>query len=254
MPTPDLAPLIPDFLLARDSENDCKLPCWQGLRIGVSKRSDIQAWFDITLQFGGSIDVFQNERLEQWEIEFYKLDIPGTDFGGYWWDLLPPIEGADYFALYFLVDEQTSVLRAIRFQNAPHTGGYATFTPQDVINKLGAPSAIQLQTANGGGVLIMLVYNDGIVVTSFIEAGEQRREEDGEEIDYIHYCLNQQGRSTISFLTEPIQPEALTAIQSEWFGDELANMPDIEAYGLSVNELTAIAASDNPCFDLGYLD
>jgi hypothetical protein len=171
LPTPDFlnASIAKGFLLAPSQAADCQLPCWQGFRIGVSKRQDVRRFFNELFGFSDSFDVFQ-QPLDEVKLETAGLNIPGTYAAGYIW---PRPTGA--FEFYMLLDENSGTLQGIQLLNTPIVGNYKAHTPQDVIKSLGAPSSAYAKVI-GDGISLMLLYGKlGIAAYSLTQVAIEQR-------------------------------------------------------------------------------
>jgi hypothetical protein len=251
--TPDFSPIAPGFLLAETP--DCQLPCWQGLRVGISNRKDVQAMFDTVFGFDGQIDVFQENRQLLDSYELY-----GTEAGGHlWWvpEISEEPEGAN-FGLYFLVDKQSGILQGIQIVNAPfNTHAYETYTPQQVLQRLGEPSAAYIWPAIRGTIQLLLIYEEqGIASYMITQPIDEVFWTQDYPFSLATYCLDEQVILANSYITEPIagvSEEELSPIQYVWFGERITLLRPIEIVGLTKTDLYLLATqAATPCIEIDY--
>lgn len=163
LPTPPLPPdIVEDFFFA-DSHPDCHLPCWQGLVIGESGRTDIQDMFDTVLAFDGN-----REFIPETPPEAESNPLPsGTYATGHLW--YPSAEDPlQTFGIAVYYEQDTFLLQAIAF-GSQYPPFNAMLSPQRIIRELGQPSHFLM--ALGGtergdiaGLRLQMVYDDAGMV------------------------------------------------------------------------------------------
>jgi hypothetical protein len=242
-PTPDVldTPIADGFLLAPSQDPACELPCWQGLRVGVSDREDVQAMFDEVLGFNGSLDVFRDRLMHEVLLEAWGLDFPTMQPGGYSWE--------EDFGLYVLVVENTGTLKGIQIANIGTVGSHA-HTPQDLIRTLGIPSAVYAHVRRDG-VSLLLLYGELGIASDFDMPGSiWERIENGQTRTFTDFCLDSSALVVEDFIVEPFRytdPASLTDMQYAWFGRRVEGRHPIEDFGLTLEDFADIAVQEHPC-------
>lgn len=255
-PTPDFrdAPVYPKMLIAKSEDPSCQLPCWQGLRVGISDKNDVQSTLSKVFGFSYPIDFFSDTpRPNDPSVSVFGLDIPGTEAGGYLWatDSTPLL-------VYALVDQESGKLSGIKFSQKPYTqtpnkGGYQLHTAQQVIQELGKPSAAYIDANVKGGGRLMLVYFSGIVDFAFYTAETApvvSATDNGKTKKYVNLCLDQQPFIAEDYITQPFNAVGkmnLDLIQYTWFGNAIGlTVHPSESFGITVDMLTEAALQNHP--------
>jgi hypothetical protein len=253
--TPDfLALSISQDVLFLNTSEECSLPCWQGLRIGISSRNDIQEVFDTVFGFKGTIDFFnvQPEAARVWE-----ADQPDLYTTGYEWQFDP--DGTSLFSIQTVTDKTTGILKGIQFHISPR-GRYPVTTPQEALTAFGEPDYIYVLVPPHGKIqiLLQLTYKSGIdfhyhyvLATEF---SEMRRK--------AELCLNSEPGvvepgGAVYYLIEPftdLWSEDRSLLQREWITDTLEGQeyrPIEEVMGISIPEFAALALQQEaPCLEI----
>jgi len=253
--TPDFlnSAAYPGFLLAPNDDPSCELPCWKGLRIGQSDRQDFQRVLDESFGFNRTLDFFQHNPLSGADLSLVALDIPGTEATGYSWYPLP--EG--HISIFALFDQDTGLLKGMRFQYLVYQETYLTHTVQQIIERLGRPSEIYAYATDGFLSLIM-VYESGLAFDSAYYAPKQQRTLNGNEVYYSNFCLDTMSFGGVDNVVEsfkmPLTRGSMTAIQDKWVGQNLQTLYPIKiALGVSVEEFAQIALRKvDPCFEIDF--
>jgi hypothetical protein len=234
-----------DYFFAISEDPDCRLPCWQGLRVGESEESDVLQRFD---------DVFGYLSFSPAPLGtglgFYSLPEDGFRPVGYYWDF-----DDGYFDALAVVEDGSGTIRTLVFNNSARLGnGEVTFhTPQAILRALGEPAAIHaefLETAPTAPVAglgrVFIVYDQGIaffLVMSY----------DVMEYDTFQFCLGQQPTMERIMIFEPYSgaDDELDELQRAIL--RRTYYPTVEEiFGLSPADLTRIARTeDNACLTFG---
>ncbi len=272
-----------DFLFGPSNDPTCQLPCWQGLRVGESNRQDIQGVLDTVFQFNGTVDHFKDNPLDELTILVLTSDLPGTEAVGYEWVDTSKEDNNSSFVTYFIVDESSGILQGINFGYYPK-GMFRTYTPQEVIEKLGIPSYLASSVFKMGaegvsdvGLItnLRLIYKDGIAFDfSYWVLVQSRNTTDGEKEVYAEYCLDGikldiGGDVYIVAPFTDLFEDELNPIQEMWIYDlvdmsgavpgwyyEIADSKGIiesrgELFGVSTEEFAETALQvEHPCLEI----
>jgi hypothetical protein len=256
--TPDFLqlPLANDILFAPSSHPDCKLPCWQGLQVGVSGRDDIQKVFDTAFEFKGAVDLFGAQPTLP---DYLTVVSPGFRTTGFQWHYGNNKEAG--FGIEFVVDDKTQILQGIYFNNSP-MGRYRVHTPTDVINHLGKPDYIHMAiTISTGGepskevfVELLMLYKAGLAFYYRDFPKPLPTNPDSFE----PFCLNNSDIHADYYLVSPfdLSMSNATPLQKEWFLDDVTKgeyVPIEKLLGYDAAHFSEIALSQNPCLALDYL-
>lgn len=264
LPTPDFTQSrIADQYLLAPSDVDCQLPCWQGLRVGVSTRQDVLDTLNSLFEFGGYVDFFDDNVTNLDLLAEASLEIEGVEGGGYSWATQ---EQEANFSLLAAVDVERGVLRGLQFRHLtglyseqlPHR--YQMRTLQQVVEELETPSAIYTTRRGSWLVGIMLLYEKGIVSVSIVEV--QGKPSPGPTVTSrsAEFCLDDQPWTAVDSIIEPFEstrkdPVPSNPINERWIIQQynpLELHPIEEALGLTTDEFVAIARSDHPCIEVDY--
>lgn len=183
LPTPDFTQSeIADQYLLAPSGSGCQLPCWQGLRIGVSTREDVLGVLNSLFDFGGYVDFFDDNSVTKLDsVSRSLLDVPGVEGSGYSW-----VTTETLFSLLAVVDAETGVLQGLQFRHVtglyterlPHR--YTIRTPREIIEQLGSPAAIYTTGQGSWLMAVLLFYEQGIVSYSLLEVQDGQHLESGQ--------------------------------------------------------------------------
>lgn len=179
-PTPALSEAIitDDFLFEPSSVPGCKLPCWQGLEVGISGREEIQRMYDTIFAFNGTRQFIPDNLptpMSDSPSDPLVLPIDYYAAGNGWF--IEPSGTTDYpqsFTVNTIYERDTFTLRAIEFSSS-YSAFNVNLTPYRVIRELGEPSQIvmTLSPTERGDVLrfeMRMMYDESGMVFYF---GEQ---------------------------------------------------------------------------------
>lgn len=154
-----------DVLFGQSIVPDCELPCWYGLRVGESKKSEIQEFFNNILGFNGTRDFFSGT-----ELPVLGEDLPeGYSGTGYTWHAVPDPEqvGSGSISVRTYFEDQSYILGGIdlTFEFTPFA---RNITPQRVLRELGVPTGMYVSVSDpersvDGWTSLTIVYSDGYV-------------------------------------------------------------------------------------------
>lgn len=259
-PSPTQLILTPSFLdspvaehvfFPPADEQDCRPPCWQGLRVGESTSADVQTMFDTVFGFHGMRDFFRDP--PQFA-PVWTLDIPDTVTVGYDWEFLP-----DVFRVHLVFDQRTDILIGMEFSYRAFQS-YKLYSTRNIIQELGAPDYYFTEASKNAPLSsndpswpmrIVLIYKQGIVFDLFHTASVE--ESDGDL--FANICLNEVPTMGFAYIMPPF--EALSSqekspLQNKWlsYGEHPKVWAPGEAFfELSTQEFAEIALrEDNPCF------
>jgi hypothetical protein len=228
------------LILSTGSSPDCQLPCWHGLRVGISERSSIEHVFRELLGASEDYDFFVNRLNEGSSIAEF-LDVPVNYVGGYNWHL-PRLEGgqASYY-LYAEFSQDTNILTGI-IESASTYGVFDVPSLPEVINRLGQPQWIY-GAPTTSAFSIILFYERGITV--YINIAQEKPTEVMPTV-----CFDTEP-STISIaLVDPytsLDEASLSPIQKAWGAPTDPTLFIDEILGMSTEEFTAFVVGDSPC-------
>jgi hypothetical protein len=214
----------------------CRLPCWHGLRVGVSGPEDIQHMFDTVFEFNGAVDMYGPNR--QMSSLWIPETLPDAVTTGYSWTVS---KGTGLFDIALVTEKGILSGTVI---NTWHKTQPLTET----FRHMGIPDEIFVsneQAASGQFYLrIVLLYKQGIAIKyNLREASEAT----------ATFCLDQDPGGIFYFLLAPFQDTTLvsvTALQKEWVVAYLERFPFRtikETTGLSPTDFADVALSDLTC-------
>ncbi len=235
-----------DFLFTQTVE-DCELPCWQGLEIGVSTDVDVQRVLDDVFMYEDRLDFFRHGLITQYDV-FQNDPIPDMSVVGNQWYLPQSL-----FSAYFWVNNTTSVLEGIELNWSTSFEKIQSPGPLEVIEQLGIPDAILLNASytemeGNYPTWIVFIFNEGIsfffdtLITVEIGADYQ-------------VCLNDEVPIGTVGLTRsfPDNLSKMDPLQYRFVGryiDFRDLMPFEDAFGVSLDQLAEMVENDEPlCFE-----
>jgi len=257
-------PLANDILFAPSKDPDCLLPCWQGLRVGISNREDVETMFQEVFQVGLDGSVFAP--IEVSYSKYYdSADVPGTQVGGHTWHSLPPqrtphtdvAQAGSLLGVYVRVDRDTGLLRGIEIDQDA-VGGYRVHTAQQIFEKLGQPSEIYARAGFGttsdpdakSFTELLLVYREGLAF--FLSFGFLPKPAEGGGYFY-EYCFDQEGYAA-DFIVNPLDLKngPMDPVQKAWVGKFLTSRlnPVTAVFDLTEEEFFQRAFEEHPCVRL----
>jgi hypothetical protein len=200
-----------DILFMPYDDEDCQLPCWQGLRIGESTIDDVQVMFDRVFDLIVTEETF---RIIQ-EDSPGKFEVAGTKIVLYWWDL-PGDEGYGYFEIVVVVDTETDILQGLHISQFQGDGTvWAILTPKQVIEAEGIPDYVYVSNAVENHAVIVLAYKSGIVMLYSFHATIFEEENKSKST----FCLNDPVWTNGNYIVSPfedVRNEPLDPIHEVW--------------------------------------
>lgn len=205
---------------------------------GESGREDIQAFFEETLGYSGSEDIF----IYGGDYSGYG-GIPGMSYLFHYWN--PATERGTVFGIGITVEENTYILQSVDFvwDTLPTASTFINMNPQRTIQELGEPSYLMAAVPRAGRgnmarVIVSMVYNEGISLTFFYKLNV----EDNPSGDTVDFCLDQfdgQSGGRVALL-QPLSNglENLTPVQAAFVNS------DIEYYELAPFEEVFAATTE----------
>ena len=241
LPTPELTHGILDDLLFQRVSSDCQLPCWRGLRVGISDPTDIQQMFDRVFGFHGFLYPVP---------DFVGSPPQGYRLVGHYWDLNEP---GGYFSLLVWENADTRKLVSLNFIfRTQYSEYHPDIRPARVIQELGEPTYWLVSSPEPGGqgtiisISFLMIYKNGVSFYYPVELPVKSSSlQNGIEISRSEYCLDQftDGNATIG---EPFIGglDKLTPMQTLNIGiaKDLASFQDI--LGISVAEIMGRAPTE----------
>lgn len=117
---------LPYDFLFESSPADCQLPCWQGLEIGRSGAEEIQHMFDTTFGYAGRKDFFAHPLRT-------SPVVTGVEELG-------TCCGSEGIAVNLWIDQDTRILRGLRFTWDGYKDTFADLSLERVFREFGPPS------------------------------------------------------------------------------------------------------------------
>jgi hypothetical protein len=246
------APLFDGYLFAPYHDPTCQLPCWQGLRVGISDRNSIQAAFGRETGLGNSYDFFGDFHLSDPRHIGILGNVAEDRVAGYEWSN-DVIDGY-FLSLIAIMDDKLHALEGLSL-----AVGSGTFSPQRVLKVLGEPSALYLwtqQTLSGVRVLSGYVYADqGILITTSTERPAPIQ--NNGTGPYLTYCLNDVHDGSSTYIVKPfanLESSGYSMIQQNWIQNNLPlgrarkvqDVSDVTPAELAERSLS----EDNVCFKI----
>lgn len=247
-----------DLIFAPTADPLCQLPCWQELRIGKSKRADVQRVIRNYFGFDPSFDIFTQTLTRR----VSDTGIPETyESGGYTWGFG---QGASTLGVYVEVARDRNTLEGIKFLYEPF-GIYRVHTVQDIIRKLGSPTYIlggaglEFTTPVAEGdksyVNLLLIYDQGMVFWLTYSLTAVQKANDGKNMYTFEYCLDQAVDGGDDFIVAPItnlDEKNLDDVQKAWFSSLILSWPNSvqEILGIDNQGFVKLAFSDHSCIEL----
>jgi hypothetical protein len=261
LPTPSFNDsLVADsFIFTPSIDPDCKLPCWQGLQIGVSNQEDIQRVLDEVFGFNGTLDFFSNNPFEGDDLRGYGIQIiPELYVTGYKWRWLPN----ESLEIFLWVDENSSTLQAIRFSWVS-AGSFNEPSPEIILKNLGKPDYIMVSdpmVKRAGGrtdkvsTRLMIVYEEGIAFRIPVFQVRIKSEEGVNGLEYYgEFCFEDDEASYHgeASIMEPLSGnlDNLTPLQDMFIGRWIEHsawelVPFEDIYDATLEEATELALQE----------
>lgn len=253
---------VDEFFFARGMDPACVLPCWQGLRVGVSGPTDIQHMFDTVFHFDGAVDFFDSGYLAtlnepQFPPPFGDRNLYRT---GYQWNLSKQtVEDID---ILLTLDKKTDILENVEIGWAPGDK-VKVHSVQRVIQLLGKPQKMYVTDPRGGidkgntqYMNMLIVYQGGYTFFFDNLYPVTAHDASGSNPAYGEFCLDSsvpiQGNDAIS---RPFDPdfENLSSIQQTLVDQSKYNAPAPieEVFDISLNELaTRVTQEPDVCIHI----
>lgn len=246
-----------DFFFGGSKPDDCKLPCWHGLKVDSSGRKEIEDVFDRVLGLNGSVDVFACSPLEAISPSPISK-IQGLYAAGYRWRFEP----SGILTVAAWTDEDTYLLRGLEFDWLASEGFRVHLSPQRIIRELGQPSywmlnIVSTERADIGSIDSLMVYNDGMAfwhsgtVPIALQVNEAKREFEAANAEF---CLDQEFGTGKAYILEPFTHglDSLTVLQEAHIKTLIQGgnlVPIQEFLGVSVDDVVSQAMQqDGACF------
>jgi hypothetical protein len=130
-------PALPPFFIMNfldTSQDQCELPCWQGLKVGQSSPQDVERMFEETFHFTDASFLFEPDYMNR---VYLPVTVPADSFiTGYMWEDRTPLW------LTFSFAEDTAVLEGIDIAWWSQHGDYHVHSPQEILSVFGPPMHI----------------------------------------------------------------------------------------------------------------
>ncbi len=259
LPTPTSTPTITmtpefhnpnpgeDIFFTPYDDDDCQLPCWQGLRIGESTIDDVQVMFDRV--FG--LTVTEESFITYLEDDLPRDEVAGTRMFKHFWEL----PGYSYFQINVVVDLDANILQGILlFQFRGDGTVFSPHSPEQIIDMEGLPDYILMSSAVEDHVDLILAYREGFVFQYLMDATISEETIEGKNKSQSTFCLNGPIRVSTYYVVPPFEDpknEPLAPIHRGWFWKFEKKESSEDVIGLSAEEIGEMALqSDNPCFTI----
>ena len=254
IPTPSLSHRVLDNLIFGGVSEDCQLPCWHGLRIGVSGRDDVQRMFNSVFGFSGFL----------WPLpDFFAPPPLGYQLVGHYWSIGKPYYG-DFYMLVFINNVTEKLARLSFLFHTRMTEFHPDVRPQRIIKELGTPQQWLMAPLERGGqgdnfhlsVSSLMVYDNGEL--TFYHPMDWHVDEpimqNGVETWNTEFCLDQYFDETVT-IGEPLIDgfNKLTPLQETSFGIVRDMKPVQDILGVSAEDLAGWAVNEShPCIPVSY--
>ncbi len=244
--TPIPTPLFPasqvarGLILSTGTSATCELPCWHGLRIGESTRSDVEQVFADLLSTAEGYDLF-SPPTEEDPLLAKLLDVEGAYGGGHNWYLEDERGMAGTYYLYAFISEDTGLLVGIIEVMKPFTA-YDVPSLPEIVARLGPPGWVY-GDSTGSVYVVALYYRQGISIQLSIPIANI-------DSSTVTVCFDEAPISEAYSLVDPyISPneEDFSLMQRVWNAPHDPAPYIDEELGASIDEFVAFINSDNPC-------
>lgn len=250
-PTPLATPLFPasqvarSLILSTGTSSDCELPCWHGLRIGISTEDDVSQVLGNLLNPPAGYDFFEVGRVAQNE-GMRILNIPGSYAAGQSWSFqqTPGVAGGSY-NLYVLLAENTKQVIGIIESMRSH-GEYDTPILSQIMTRLGQPDWIYGGPTTNASQLV-LFYEEGVGIYLDIPQIETQ--------SGTFICLDDEPWAVDIVLVEPYvssNDQNGSAVHETWGAPSNPSPYIDEDWGATIEDFIELINSENPCIEVPH--
>ncbi len=234
-----------DIFFTPYDDEDCQLPCWQGLRIGESTIDDVQVMFDRVFGLTVSEESYKNSP----DNPVGEYEVEGTKIAKHFWEL----PGYAFFRIDVLLDRETNILQGLHFTQFWGDGTLLyPYSPKQIIEIEGIPETFYIRHSVEDQSVIALAYEDGYVFHYFLGATVFEETYEDKIVHKSSFCLNGPVLVADYFIVSPfenLKGDGLDSVHQSWFSWLSNKEPSEDVIGLSAEEIGEIALqSDNLCF------